>query len=272
MILLFDIGGTTMRFARADTTAQFGEPLLLPTPATYEEALAEMASAFETLSRGAPIERIVGGIAGTVHDTTGTLHASPNMRTWIGKPIIADITRLTGCASVVLKNDADMAALGEAVYGAGAAYAYVAYLTISTGIGGGLVHNKHLFEGRYSVEPGHQIMQHETLQTLEQLLGGRHLAMRYGKEPKALGPDVYRMIAEQLAVGIHNCIQLWAPDVVVLGGSQTRDIPLDVVRTNVAAHNVMFPYVPDIVPATLGSVNGLYGALAYAAQLASKEE
>jgi predicted NBD/HSP70 family sugar kinase len=194
------------------------------------------------------------------------------MRAWIGKPIIADLKRLTGAHDIVLKNDADMAALGEAVHGAGKAYEHVAYLTISTGVGGGLVQRKRLFEGRYSVEPGHQFVDAKTRQTLEQSLGGTHLRARYGKAPKELGAEVYQELAVVLAGGIHNLIQSWVPDVVVLGGSQTKDIPLDVVRETVASMNVMFPYVPDIVPAELGSINGLFGALAYARQLAGEVE
>ncbi|MEY2640815.1 MAG: hypothetical protein RL150_208 [Candidatus Parcubacteria bacterium] len=272
MVLLFDIGGTNMRFARADTLASFGDPVLVPTPGTYEDAIAEAGTILLTLAGNEPISSIVGGIAGTLDVRSGTLHASPNMRAWIGKPIVADIRRLTGADTIVLKNDADMAALGEAIHGAGRAYEHVAYLTISTGVGGGLVQQKQLFEGRYSVEPGHQFLNTETRQTLEQLLGGAHLRARYHKEPKLLGPDVYRELAAALAGGIHNLIQCWAPDVIVLGGSQTKDIPLDVVRQTVASMNVMFPYVPDIVPAELGSTNGLFGALAYARQLASKVE
>lgn len=264
MIIVFDIGGSKMRFARSDTLKDLGDPIIVDTPSSYEEAITEASQIILTLAKGEAIAAVVGGVAGTLDARHGTLHASPNMRAWIGKSIINDIKRLTGTAQVIIKNDADLAALGEATIGAGKGYEHVAYLTISTGVGGGFVSNGVLFEGRYGVEPGHQVINDETGETLEQVIGGRHLEVRYQKKPRDLEPAMYDMLAKRLAIGVHNVIQLWSPDVVVLGGAQMRDISIDVIAKEVARLNVMFPYTPDIVPSELGDSNGLYGAIAYA--------
>jgi predicted NBD/HSP70 family sugar kinase len=267
MILVFDIGGSQMRFARSDTQDVLGEPVIVPTPAIYEEAIGEAVQIIATLAKGEPITKIVGGIAGTLDPRTHTLHASPNMRAWIGKHIQKDLERLTGAATVIIKNDADMAGLGEALFGAGRGYAHVAYMTISTGVGGSYVVNGKVLETRYGAEPGHQIINDQTGETLEEVIGGRNLEKKYDKKPKELGEDMYAALTKRLAVGVHNVIQLWSPDVVVLGGSQMRDISVEQVHAEVTKLNVMFPYVPDVVAAELGSSNGLFGALAFAKQM-----
>lgn len=264
MIIVFDIGGSKMRFARSDTLRDISDPIIVETPSSYEEAIAEASQVIVTLAKGEPITAVVGGVAGTLDARHGTLHASPNMRAWIGKSLVSDLKRLTGATQIVIKNDADLAALGEATVGAGKGYEHVAYLTISTGVGGGFVSKGELLEGRYGIEPGHQIINDETGETLEQVIGGRHLAIRYQKQPRDLEPAMYDMLAKRLAVGVHNVIQLWSPDVVILGGSQMRDISLEIIAKEVARLNVMFPYVPDILLAELGDLNGLYGAVAYA--------
>jgi len=271
MVILFDIGGSRMRFARSDTLQTFTEPIIVDTPPTYEDAIVEAAQIIGNLAKGESITAIVGGIAGAIDVQKGTLHASPNMRAWIGKTIIKDLERLTGAKRVVLKNDADLAALGEAVAGAGKGYQYVAYLTISTGVGGAFVANQTLLETRYGTEPGHQIINEQTGETLEEVVGGRQLEKKYGKKPKDLGKAVYDELAKRLAVGVHNIIQLWSPDVVVLGGSQMRDISISTIHQEVTRRNVMFPYVPDITVSTLGSINGIHGALAYAQKLFLEE-
>jgi predicted NBD/HSP70 family sugar kinase len=267
MILVFDIGGSQMRFARSDEQDVLGEPVVVPTPAVYEEAIGEAAQIMATLAKSDPVTTIVGGIAGTLDTRTKTLHASPNMRAWIGKRIQKDLERLTGATNIVIKNDADMAALGEALFGAGRGYAHVAYMTVSTGVGGAYVINGRVLETRYGTEPGHQIINDQTGETLEEIIGGRNLEKKYNKKPKELGADMYAGLTRRLAVGVHNVIHLWSPDVVVLGGSQMRDISVEQVHKEVVARNVMFPYVPDVVMAELGSSNGLFGALAYAKQL-----
>lgn len=264
MIIVFDIGGSKMRFARSDTLSDLGDPIIVDTPSMYEEAIAEAAQVILTLAKGEPIAAVVGGVAGTLDERHGTLHASPNMRAWIGKSLVSDLKRLTGAAQVVIKNDADLAALGEATVGAGKGYEHVAYMTISTGVGGGFVSKGELLNGRYGVEPGHQIINDKTGETLEQVIGGRHLELQYHKKPRELEPAMYEMLTKRLAIGVHNMIQLWSPDVVVLGGAQMRDISIDLLTKEVARLNVMFPYVPDILVAELGDLNGLYGAVSYA--------
>lgn len=267
MILVFDIGGSQMRFARSDTADVLSEPVIVPTPPVYEEAIGEAVQIMQTLAQGASIEMVVGGIAGTIDARTKTLHASPNMRAWVGKHIQKDLERLLGTTNVHILNDADIAALGEAHFGAGRGYAYVAYLTISTGVGGAYVCNGAVMQTRYGTEPGHQIINEVTGETLEDAIGGRQLEKKYGKKPKELGPDMYAMLTKRLAVGVHNIIQCWSPDVVVLGGSQMRDISVSALQKEITSLNVMFPVVPDIVEAELGSSNGLFGALYVAQQV-----
>lgn len=264
MVILFDIGGSKMRFARTDNLRSFDEPVIVDNEGGYEEALATAAQQISILADDEPIKALVGGIAGTIDPRKGRVFASPNMPQWVGKDVAEDLRRLTGVDQVIIKNDADLAGLGEAKFGAGRGYEYVAYLTISTGVGGTLIADGMIVPSRYGFEPGHQFINDEKGETLELVAGGRHLEERYHKHPKELGEQIYNEVTQRLAVGVHNVAQLWSPDVIVMGGSQMRDISTEVIHRELQKMNIMFPHVPDVVQSELGSLNGVYGALAYA--------
>jgi len=264
MVILFDIGGSKMRFARTDNLRTFDEPVIVDHEGGYEEAIATAAEEISKLANGEKIDAIVGGVAGVLDHQKGHIYASPNMPAWVGKNVAEDLRRLTGIQQVIIKNDADLAGLGEATAGAGKGYQYVAYLTVSTGVGGTLIADGMIVPSRYGFEPGHQLINDEKGETLEGIAGGNNLEKKYNKPPKELGETIYNEVTQRLAAGVHNVAQLWSPDVIVMGGSQMRDISTDAIHRELQKTNVMFPHVPDVVQSELGSLNGVYGALAYA--------
>ena len=92
---------------------------------------------------------------------SGEILAPPNLPGWRNFPLTGRLQDELNLP-VRLENDANVGALGEAVYGTGAGYQSIFYLTISTGIGSGLVIDGRIFGGHrgiagevYAVEPGH---------------------------------------------------------------------------------------------------------------------
>jgi glucokinase len=82
---------------------------------------------------------------------------SPHLPKWVDKPLGSRLEKALG-VKVLLENDAALAALGEAVFGAGRRAEIVGYLTISTGIGGARVVDGRIDKKSVGFEPGHMII------------------------------------------------------------------------------------------------------------------
>ncbi|MBI5817235.1 MAG: ROK family protein, partial [Candidatus Yonathbacteria bacterium] len=189
MYILFDIGGTNMRIAATQDGESFGDPVILPTPKTFEEGIALFAQHAHILANGEKIEGIVGGIAGTLTQDKGTLIASPNLSGWIGNPLRGKLLDLFK-VPIYIENDSAMVGLGEATYGAGQGFDIVAYITISTGVGGARIVNGVIDESSNGFEPGHQIIDPDNSMCpecdgndLESYISGTSITKRYGVKP-----------------------------------------------------------------------------------------
>ncbi len=267
MKLLFDIGGTRTRLAYSTDGQSFSAPVIIATPQDFDEAMAAIQTVVADFQVHGRFVRAAGGAAGPLSKDRDTLVRPPNLPKWHSRPLKKTLERIVGC-SVKLENDSAVVGLGEAVAGAGAGYGIVAYLGVGTGVGGARIVKQRIDASAHGFEPGHQIVSCADRQTLESLIGGRALADRTGQEPWTITDEsVWQMLAGQLAVGVYNTLLHWSPDVVVIGGAMVTKKPgisLDVVQRELERLNAIIPELPPILPATLGSVGGLYGALALA--------
>lgn len=262
MYILFDIGASKIRFARSDDLRSFDEPLVEKNPQDYMEAMVIIKGMVDKLSQGGEIEGIAGGVAGVVDPLTNNLVFSPNMKDWEGRPLVNDLKRIAGKTPTVF-NDTQVSGLGEAVYGAGADYRVVAYITASTGIGGSITVDKEIKAHKYSFEPGHQIIDYKNGITLHSLIAGRELEEKYNKHPSTLDQKIWDEITKTLAIGLHNSIIHWSPEVIVIGGSLMHKISIEDLRSYLKKSLTMYPEAPEIVTSSLGDFNGIYGAMAY---------
>lgn len=270
MILLFDIGGTKTRLTVLRDGSDMGKPLIIPTERRFDDAMRIVGEAGKTLLRGERAETIAGGIAGVLNsDKSGVVNASHVGEDWAGKPLKRTLEEMFGSA-VILENDAALAGLGEATYGAGRGHAIVAYLTISTGVGGARIVDGAIDASAQGFEPGHHIIDAKTRMTLEEAVSGSGIERRFGAKPEAIqNPALWEELAEKLAVGIHNAIVFWSPDIVILGGSMILGNPaisLERVRAHLEAFPQIFLEFPKIEKSALGDFAGLYGALVLASR------
>ncbi len=178
----------------------------------------------------------------------------------------------------VIDNDANVGALGEAIYGAGVGYDPLFYMTLSTGVGGGLVTGRKVFRGADSfageighitVRPGGPRCSCGAAGCLERMCSGIWLERDYGKAAKDLLTDsgfVQRYVVD-LAIGLKSAILLLNPARIVIGGgiSKAGDalfVPLLMeLRRQITAWSQARI---EVVPSTLGDDSVLYGALALA--------
>lgn len=256
--LVFDIGGTNMRMAHgADRTIEHLEKI--ETPASPEDAVEALA-AYCRRNAFAPLDA-VGGIAGLIED--GVIRAAPNLPGWEGFSFAKELGNALS-VPVEIRNDAELAALGEATLGAGVGYTLVAYVGIGTGVGGALIVNGEVAPHARGFEPGHQILDVATGRTFEQLVAGHALEEQFGAPAKDLSHGVFSERTPTLAAGLYNIILEWSPDVMVLGGSLMNDTigyHLDDVIHEISRIPSPLPEIPPVRYAVLKDESGLYGAL-----------
>jgi predicted NBD/HSP70 family sugar kinase len=269
MYLLFDIGGTKMRLAVSEDLQSFEEPRVVPTPKNYEKGLSLFLSTAKELTTE-KIKAVSGGIAGSFDGKKRSLLGSPQLDDWVGKPFAKELEKVFP-APVYIENDAALAGLGEAHIGAGRNKAIVAYITVSTGVGGARIVNGKIDEKAVGFEPGRQIIDAgKTIcpecdsMRLGGMISGNALARRFGKKPEEIDDvEVWDDVAKFLSYGLHNVTIFWSPEVIVLGGSVTNKIDLEKVRKNLAETLEIFPELPELKRAELGDFGGLYGAMAF---------
>ncbi len=145
MFLGIEIGGTKLQLGVGTGD---GSPLIALERRTVERTRGADAIREQILEAGRllfdkyPIQRIGYGFGGPVNSATGRVITSHQVEGWTDFPIV-DWTREAFGVPVRLGNDCDVAALAEATYGAGRGHRTVFYITVGTGIGGGLVIDGH---------------------------------------------------------------------------------------------------------------------------------
>ena len=238
------------------------------------------------------------GFGGPTDDDTQRVIKSHHVAGWDDFPLAAWLADAVGLPTVIV-NDADVAGLAEALFGAGKGLSPVFYMTVGTGIGGGLTTDGEMYRGcgRGAVEIGHLRVRDGDI--LESYAAGwgiearanklaatdpRYAALRasVGREltgkdiaaaarsgdPAAL--DALDVALSALTEAIQQMMKLLCPRRVVIGGgiSLTGDeLFFDPLRRRVAA-NAFPPFagLTDIVPAALGEEVVVHGALALARQ------
>lgn len=292
-----DIGGTNVKIAfvkeRGEVLAQGSVPTDPERgPELFAESVAQAAKQMAAES-GISWDAVSGagiGAAGFLDVPRGYIEESVNLH-WYNVPIVELLEKELG-KSVVLDNDANVAALGEVWLGAGQSAKSALCVTLGTGVGGGIVIDGHIYRGVSTMagEIGHiQIKNHgelcncghygclETLASATALVREGKAAGLTAKNGELTSKDIFeqaaagvvaaqRVIDEMvhwLALGLSICSNLINPDVIVIAGGVVGagDALMEPLRSEFrkeALHRVAQPC--RIVPATLGSQAGVLGA------------
>jgi glucokinase len=159
-IVAIDLGGTSTRaafYANAEPPAQAQHKLPTPSARGADAVLDRIAQAIEAvLPPGTRPDRIGVGAPGPLDPYRGVVIDTPNVAGMVNMPLRDRIAERFACP-VALGNDANLAALGELRYGAGRGAKHLLYLTIGTGIGGGVIVDGRLLLGKrgLAAELGH---------------------------------------------------------------------------------------------------------------------
>ncbi|QQG43585.1 MAG: ROK family protein [Candidatus Daviesbacteria bacterium] len=273
MKVLFDIGATQIRVAVSADNQIISNPIVFPTPQEFNQGITQIQQAALKLSQGQKIEAAAGGIPGPLNKQKNYVANFPNIADWNNKPLKQSLEQALG-SSVFLENDASLVGLGEAVVGAGKNKKIVAYITVSTGVGGARIVQGKIDQKAGDFEIGHQIIVPngsicgcQGLGHLEAYLSGSAIEKKYHQKPESIKDGaVWEEMAKFLAIGINNTIVYWSPEIIVLGGGVMKAISLDKVKLYLQEIFTIFPEIPPIELNTLGDTGGLYGALEYLKQ------
>jgi len=267
MYLLLDIGGTSIKVGISRDKTSLDANEVINTNPNFLQAVEEIKQTAFKLSGSESFDLVAGGTR-ALDRTKTKLVNQPNFPLWVDEPLKDTLEKEFNC-KVYLENDAAMAGLGEAVFGAGKGKDIIAYITVSTGLGGARIVKGKIDVSHFGFEPGNQIIVVDgKVNYLENLVGGAGIKKMFAQHPGDIkNPKVWEETAKYLAIGLNNTIVHWSPEVVILGGSVMKSISLEKVRACLNEFLKIFPEKPELKLAELEEKTGLYGALAYLKQL-----
>lgn len=268
MYLSVDIGGTSTRIGISNDGKKLTIKDRYPTPTNYDEGISTLVEKIELLTEGKIPQQIVVGVAGLIDKNQGKIFKTPNLSDWTGHALGAELEHILH-TTVIMENDASLAALAEAHQKSYKKYKVVAYITLSTGVGGARVVNGLIDYGAYNFEPGHQILDPNgrfwppcgQKGCFESVGSGTAFELTYGVKPENCQDfRIWEEHARVVSQGLVNVITMWTPDILVLGGSLVKaghkfiDPLIHLTSSDVK----VFP-APKIVVSKLGDDNVLTG-------------
>jgi glucokinase len=290
-----DIGGTKIAVGIVD---DFGRVLAreqapTQTAGAWPQALTLIANMLRKTERDAhaTIAGIGIGSTGPLNPLSGKFENLDTIPQWSGASPVDDLAREFG-VSVAMENDADAGALAEATWGAGRNKSRLIYVTVGTGIGGGIILDGHLYRGVDGAHPevAHQVLDvngppcscglrgcwealaagpamAKWMESHAEYTGSHGLTARHIYEHAMAGDPLAARAVERetcfLGIGLANLVNLFTPDAIILGGSvmKSAGVFLEDIR-NVMQQGCRF--VPlakvDLSLASLGDEANLIGA------------
>ena len=303
-IVSLDIGGTQLRAAVYKQDQR--EPIAqkrIKTQSSEPDTIGRLYQLIEdVLPPDGRVDAIGASCPGPVDPHTGIIMFTPNIKEWRDFPFTAKLMKHFGVPTYV-DNDANLAGLAEWKFGAGRGHHHVLYLTVSTGVGAGVIINDRLLQGYHGLagELGHTTVQVDGplcgcgkrghLESFssgtgierfvaDQLKAGRvsvlhpnkknsaHDISAAAQQGDALSIEAYQIAGKYLGIGVANFLHIFDPSVVVFGGGVSQSGPLlfDSFEASLKEHVIHPRYLEGLViaRAELGDNSGLLGARALA--------
>lgn len=304
-----DIGGTQMR------AACYPQDDIIPTRLDKISTRDPHEPPLERLKRlvariwpeDGQVEAIGVAAPGPLDPYLGMVLAAPNIPGWVNVPLRKHLEDAFH-VPVGVGNDANLAAMGEWKFGAGRGHHHLIYLTISTGIGAGVIIDDRLLLGRHGLaaelghvsvmpdgpvcgcgQPGHlEAVSSGTgiaAYVQEQIAAGANTSLPAGvaitakmvsqaaQQGDPLALEAITRAGKFLGQALADFLHIFNPSIIVIGGgvSQTGDLLLEPMRLTLRQRILTPHYLEDLVitRAAFGDEAGLMGALALARETSS---
>lgn len=307
VLIGIDLGGTRVRAARFDSKFQIQQRVETQTLSAEgsDAVIHRMIGLARTVwpTDGARVVGVGISAPGPINPYTGVIVAPPNLPGWHNVPLVQLLHDALN-VPVLLGNDANLAALAETHYGAAQGYEHVIYLTISTGIGSGMIIGGRMLIGTIGIgaECGHLIMIAEEgrVSTLEKEAAGLAIARQAraalqsgevstilahaggtiadvtaahvteaAKSGDAVALRLITRAGWMIGLGIVSLLHTFNPQIVVIGGGVADgagELLFKPMHAAIEQYSIDRTYWEDlkIVPAGLGENVSLIGAAALA--------
>ena len=299
-----DLGGTQIRVALVDDSGRVLRRAAMPTDVAGgpKGVLAQIQQMADEIGHRSESHRVAGiGISapGPLDSVSGTVIDIPTLPGWQGFPLRDAASKLFELP-VVLENDGIAAAFGEWKFGAGRGLQHMVYVTVSTGIGGGVVVDNRLIRGRrgMAAHVGHMKLAQDgprcscgALGCFEAFAAGTALGaaaraavrsnpgsvlarssdfekltavdvVAAAREGDTLACQLMDQEAQYLGIGFTALLHLYSPEMIVMGGGVSQ--AFDLLQAGIDAviqHTAMAPYRDaKVVQAELKDNAGIVGA------------
>ncbi len=254
-IIAVDLGGTRVRAARLNQSLdiQMRQEMLTEDERGLDATLGRIQEMIRAVwpTDGTPVAGIGISAPGPLNPMTGVVVAPPNLKGWHNVPL-ASILRDAFGVPVYVGNDANVAGLAETALGAARGCRHVIFITVSTGIGSGMIVDGKMLLGKVGLgaEAGHIIMiAGDQVSSLEKEAAGPSLARkararieageeslitsllngdlkqisgatvgRAAQEGDRLALDIVREGGRMVGLGIVSLLHLFNPEIIVMGG------------------------------------------------------
>jgi glucokinase len=301
-IIAIDIGGTQLRVAVYPREGTI--PIIIqrvPSRGMEDGLFDRLIALIDSVWPNEPVDVICAAVPGPIDPNKGIVIETPNIPAWTNYPL-AQLLANKYNTPAYIGNDANMAVLGEWLYGAGIGHHDIVYLTISTGIGGGVICGDRLIEGFHGMatELGHITVLpdgpvcscgvHGHLEAFasgpaitkyvnEQIAAGRKSSLGSGlltarlifeaaQQGDGLARQAFVRAGEFIGQATADFLHLFNPSIVIFGGgvSLSGDLLLDPVKNSIRHHIMDEAYLDglEITTSKLGDDAGLLGSLAQA--------
>lgn len=274
-----DIGGTKFMVASTDLNGKILRRVRLDTSSSLEKDLDHLHAMIGEVSEGQPIAGIGAAIGGPLdwkHGVVSPLHQPA----WRDVPLKHIMETRWNCPFFV-DVDTNVAAFGEYYLSNLNVHKFV-YLTLSTGMGGGMLVDGKLDRGLHGAHPemGHQSIAYRCqyphrLQCecgvpdcLEALISGNGIRRIYQKPAEQLSAEEWDEVAYNLGQGLRNIATLYAPDLIHIGGGVAVGGGKKLIQAaalTMRDHLRIVP-PPEVRLSTFGYDTALWGALTLAKQ------
>lgn len=307
LVIGIDLGGTKISGAIADTSGNIMNKYTIPTNANQGEqiVLQRIMSVIDKLieESGENTEKIkaIGiGSPGPLDPKKGMIITTPNLP-FKNFKLVEPINNKYKIPTF-LDNDANVAAIGEYMLGAGRGTQNMVYITVSTGIGGGAILNGKIYRGNTfnALEVGHMTIEPEgpkcncgnhgcvealgsgtaiARQAMECIKNGDNTSLlsyekvtaaevfKEAAKGDALSQKILDKSLEYLGIGVANLITILDPEVFVIGGGVTNGGSIVFEKVQQVVNKRCFQVMAEncrIVPAMLGNDAGVIGAVSLA--------
>lgn len=280
-----DIGGTNTKYGLVSNNGDVLVSKQIPTDHDFDTLIDNLVIECKALVSEAKDEVLGIGVGcpGIVNSSSGVVEYSCNLE-WEYVPLGEALESRLGI-KVRVSNDANIATLGETIYGAGAGYNNAIMLTLGTGVGGGIIIDKHIYDGNHGAgaELGHMVVEVDGKKCgcgmkgcLEAYASARAFiratvdAMTSNPESKLykecngesknvtiftpfeVADSVSKKVIDEyikyLGHGILNYCNIFRPEVVILGGgmSHVGEPLLSRLRAFIEKHNYGYKHSPSV--------------------------